>query len=50
MKSDILQYFSMFAHGDVIFELAAWPPGKRGPQCASSSNVRSARNNDALQT
>jgi hypothetical protein len=40
----------MFAHGDVIFELAAWPPGKREPQCASSGNVRSARNNDALQT
>jgi len=50
MKSDLPEYFSILAHGDVIFELAAWPPGKRGPQCASSSNVRSARNNDALQT
>jgi len=50
MKSDLPEYFSMFAHDGVIFELAAWPPGKRGPRRAFSSNVRSARNNHALQT
>jgi len=50
MKSDLPEYFSIFAHGDEIFELAAPPPGRREARCASSSNVRSARNNDALQT
>ncbi len=42
--------FFHFGHGDVIFELAARPPGKRGARYASSSNVRSARNNHALRT
>jgi len=49
MKSDLPEYFSIFAHGDVIFELAA-PPKRREARCASSSNVRSARNNNAPQT
>ena len=30
MKSDPSEYFSILAHGDAIFELAAPPPGKRG--------------------
>jgi hypothetical protein len=50
MKSDLPEYFSIFAHGDVIFELAAPPPGRREARCASSSNVRSAHNHHALQT
>jgi hypothetical protein len=40
MKSDLPEYFSILAHGDVIFELAAPPPGRREAQYASSSNVR----------
>jgi hypothetical protein len=50
MKSDLPEYFSIFAHGDVIFKLAARPPGKHEARCASSSNVRSARNHHALKT
>jgi len=50
VKSDLPEYSSILRHGDVIFELAAPPPGKREARYASSSKVCSARNNHALQT
>ena len=49
-ETDLPEYFSIFAHGDVIFKLAtaAWKIVKRDAH--PPATLRSARNHHALKT